>query len=115
MCTCVDLSRLASSLGHGAILHLGRNVFYLSSLFSHQIDYGIKTAPPKLGFVVEMDVPVKSDVQEDGSRKTGTSLQVEGRLDFSETAEISGTLYMKDTWKKAFGLSFINIANVEIG
>ena len=44
-----------------------------------------------------------------------TSLQLGGKLFVTGAAEIGTTLYMNGMWKKAFGLSFLSIGNIQIG
>lgn len=76
---------------------------------------------PSLGFAVELDVPVKGEVNdkgevnEKGEEVPGTSLKLGGKLMVTGGAEIGTTLYMNGMWRKAFGLSYLSIGNIQIG
>jgi len=70
---------------------------------------------PNVGFAVELDVPVKGEVDDKEEELPGTSLQLGGKLFVTGAAEIGTTLYMNGMWRKAFGLSFLGIGNIQIG
>ena len=70
---------------------------------------------PNLGFVVEVDVPVKGEVDDKGEDVPSTSLKLGGKLFVTGGAEIGTTLYMNGMWRKAFGLTYLNIGNIQIG
>lgn len=69
---------------------------------------------PNVGFAVELDVPVKGEV-DDKEEVPSKSLQLGGKLFVTGAAEIGTTLYMNGMWRKAFGLSFLSIGNIQIG
>ena len=68
-----------------------------------------------MGFAVELDVPVEGEVSDKEKEMPSTSLQLGGKLFVTGAAEIGTTLYMNGMWKKAFGLSFLSIGNIQIG
>lgn len=68
-----------------------------------------------MGFAVELDVPVEGEVRDKEEEMPSTSLQLGGKLFVTGAAEIGTTLYMNGMWKKAFGLSFLSIGNIQIG
>lgn len=70
---------------------------------------------PSVGFAVELDVPVKGEVNDKGEEVPGTSLKLGGNLMVTGGAEIGTTLYMNGMWRKAFGLSYLSIGNIQIG
>ena len=70
---------------------------------------------PNAGFEVELDVPVKGEVDDKGEELPSTSLQLGGKLFVTGAAEIGTTLFMNGMWRKAFGLSFLGIGNIQIG
>lgn len=70
---------------------------------------------PNVGFAVELDVPVKGEVDDKGEEVPSTSLQLGGKLFVTGAVEIGTTLYMNGMWRKAFGLSFLGIGNIQIG
>ncbi|XP_074608868.1 uncharacterized protein LOC141863292 [Acropora palmata] len=80
-----------------------------------EVKYGKASVLPSLGFTIELDVPVKGEVDDKGEKLPGSSLQLGGTLSVTAAAEIGTTLYMKGMWRKAFGLSFLSIGNIEIG
>ena len=80
-----------------------------------QVKYGSASAVPNLGFAVELDVPVQGEVNEKEEEVPSTSLQLGGKLFVTGGAEIGTTLYMNGMWKKAFGLKYLSIGNVQIG
>ena len=83
--------------------------------FNIKVKYGKGSVLPSLGFTIELDVPVKGEVDDKGEKLPGSSLQLGGTLSVTAVAEIGTTLYMKGMWRKAFGLSFLSIGNIEIG
>lgn len=70
---------------------------------------------PNVGFEVELDVPVKGEVDDKKEEEPSKSLQLGGKLFVTGAAEIGTTLYMNGMWRKAFGLSFLGIGNIQIG
>ena len=70
---------------------------------------------PNLGFAVELDVPVKGEVNDEQEEVPGSSLQFGGKLFVTGGAEIGATLYMNGMWRKAFGLKYLSIGNLQIG
>lgn len=68
-----------------------------------------------MGFAVELDVPVEGEVSDKEEEMPSTSLQLGGKLFVTGAAEIGTTLYMNGMWKKAFGLNFLSIGNIQIG
>ncbi|XP_022801157.1 uncharacterized protein LOC111338874 [Stylophora pistillata] len=77
--------------------------------------FGTASVAPNVGFAVELDVPVKGEVNDKGEEMPSTSLQLGGKLFVTGAAEIGTTLYMNGMWRKAFGLSFLSIGNLQIG
>ena len=80
-----------------------------------QVKYGSASAVPNLGFAVELDVPVKGEVNEEEEEVPSTSLQLGGKLFVTGGAEIGTTLYMNGMWQKAIGLKYLSIGNIQIG
>lgn len=77
--------------------------------------HGGVSVVPNVGFAVELDVPVKGEVDDKDEEVPGKSLQLGGKLFVTGAAEIGTTLYMKGMWKKAFGLTYLSIGNIQIG
>ncbi|CAH3136107.1 unnamed protein product [Pocillopora meandrina] len=80
-----------------------------------EVKFGTAPVAPKVGFAVELDVPVEGEVSDKEEEMPSTSLQLGGKLFVTGAAEIGTTLYMNGMWKKAFGLSFLSIGNIQIG
>ena len=80
-----------------------------------QVKYGSAAPVPNVGFAVELDVPVKGEVEDKKEEAPSMSLQLGGKLFVTGGAEIGTTLYMNGMWKKAFGLKYLSIGNIQIG
>ena len=71
---------------------------------------------PKLGFSVDLSVPIgMGEIEENNQVKADSALVLGGKMVFTGLAEIGTTLKMTGRWRKAFGISFLAIANIEVG
>lgn len=72
--------------------------------------------PPKFGFAVDLSVPIgKGEIEENNQVKKDSALILGGKMVFTGLAEIGTTLKMTGKWRKAFGISFLTIANIQVG
>ena len=71
---------------------------------------------PNLGFAVDLNVPISSGEIEEGDKvKKDSALVLGGKMVFTGLAEIGTTLKMTGKWRKAFGIPFLTVANLELG
>jgi len=76
-----------------------------------------KTSKQKtLGFTVEMKIPVNSgEIRVDGIPFTN-ELKLGGKIKHKiGSTAVTGTLYMKGMWYKAFGLRWLSFGNINLG
>ena len=78
-----------------------------------QMEFG---KAPNMGFAVELSVPItKGEIEANNQKQEGNALILGGKLMFTGLAEIGTTLKMTGKWRRAFGVSFLTIADIEVG
>lgn len=82
-----------------------------------QANYNNSQKTYKLGFLVEVKIPVnKGEVIRDGIKSPAPAIHVGGMIEYDfGTQVIGGALYMKGLWRKAFGIKWLSIGFIVLG
>ena len=74
------------------------------------------TSYTKLGFLIEIKVPVNGEIIRDGIQAPSNDIVVVGNLEYDfTTLDITGRLGMRGMWRKAFGIEWLAIGNIFFG
>lgn len=83
--------------------------------FFCQVKFGFVFVMFNVGFVVELDVLVKGEVDDKEEEVFSILLQLGGEFFVIGVVEIGIIFYMNGMWRKVFGLLFFGIGNIQIG
>ncbi|XP_068704515.1 uncharacterized protein [Montipora foliosa] len=98
------------------------NVRIYDGLYFHKLelfveaDWNSSAKHVKLGFRVDIKVPVNGDIIRDGIKAPSSELFLFGVLDYDfQKQEVGGKLGMRGIWRKAFFIPFLGFGNIFLG
>jgi len=91
-------------------------VFYLNTKSFCQADWNSTAKTIKLGFVAEVKIPVNGQIYRDGIVAPSNDLILGGGLEYNFMAqEVTGKLYFRGMWRKAFFIKWLSLGNIYLG